>query len=206
MKKHITSSLIVLLLAITVTSVMRESDVKSVATELQEDNENMLESVTTLEKELEVQATITEKLLSENEKLIATVSKLEEENGLLKTSIDYQDFNEAVTTVESYKSAKTFEEIYEFFLGTRGLNFSQFCPEGKCSFDISFNGRTIEWVPNTIQELKDFKVEGEKIYLTYHTNEDIKHYNYQFVLAKGEGMFKNQEEAWRIESIERIRK
>ncbi|MBE4910085.1 hypothetical protein IMZ08_18780 [Bacillus luteolus] len=196
MKKEYVYPALIFLLAITIISVMRAQEIKDDFRQLQVANEKFVEQVSTLEMEIEKHSSSSEKLEKENNRLTEEISKLEEENETIKTSVNYQDFHEAVSTVESYKVAKTFEEAREYLLFANGLGYTK--SDDGCPCEISFNGRGFKWFPNAVQELKEFSIEGDKIYLTYNTSEDIKR-NYKFILAKGE--YLDQLGKWRIKLI-----
>ncbi|MBS4221779.1 hypothetical protein [Lederbergia citrea] len=204
MKKDIVTGLFVFLIAITIFSVMRESDVKSVATNLQDDNDSLMKQIANFEQELVEKTTKIEELSEENQLLIEDLSASEKEVTLLKTSTEYQAFLNAINSIESYKTSKTFKEASEFI--SNGQGFATMDREGTCpcSFDFKGTPSLFEWIPNAVQELKEFRIEGEKILLTYTTNEDIGH-NYLFVMTKAIGVF-TQDKKWRIEAIQLIAK
>ncbi|MBE4906519.1 hypothetical protein IMZ08_00420 [Bacillus luteolus] len=206
MKKSVKTYALVILVIITGIAMFDNHRISEEAVILQSEKDKLVEQVASLEKEDENKSNSVESLEHENKRLVGELSELEKEVEGLKTTVNYQDFLGAISTVESYQVSKTFKETHDYFLNTRGLGFSYSGTDATCPCEFLFNGRSFEWVPNAIQELKKFRAEGNKVYLTYQTNEDIKHYNYQFVMAKGEGMFENKEEAWRIEVIEKIRK
>ncbi|WP_286675849.1 hypothetical protein [Cytobacillus firmus] len=45
---------------------------------------------------------------------------------------------------------------------------------GNCPCGFGFNGKGFEWIPNAVLDLKEFRIEKDKVYLTYNTVEDIK--------------------------------
>lgn len=54
---------------------------------------------------------------------------------------------------------------------------------GNCLSGISFGSRSIEWILSSVLELKEFRIEKERIFLTYNTVEKIRN-DYQFVMTK----------------------
>ncbi|MCS0670026.1 hypothetical protein [Cytobacillus firmus] len=73
---------------------------------------------------------------------------------------------------------------------------------GKCH--CGFNGKGFEWIPNSVLDLKEFRIEKDKIRLTYQTVEEVKQ-DYQFVMSKAPGQY-DSEEKWRVEEITLVEK
>jgi hypothetical protein len=138
-------------------------------------------------------------LKNENKRLVENLTYLEKEVDALKSTIEYQDFNDAINTIESYKSTKTLKDTSKFLALNNGTGFTTLDREGNCPCTISFKEGSIEWKPNTVLELMAFRVEKEKILLTYNTVEETQH-TYQFIMTMGPGR-DDQEEKWRIEGI-----
>lgn len=196
MKKEIVLGLIVFLVAITLFSVLRESDVKSVASNLEDENEKLMKQIEQAELELTEKTNELQVFSEENQELTDNLTALNQEITLLKTSTEYQDFRDAIHTVESYKSARTFNDAKEYI--TRGVAYSSADSKGNCpcGFLLSETHSTFEWNPNVVQELVQFRIEGDQIFLTYSTTED----NYQFELIK-EQEETAQDLKWRIRAI-----
>jgi FtsZ-binding cell division protein ZapB len=197
LKKNVKTYALVILILFMFVAIFDNLRISDVAEELQGENDMLVERVASLKKESEKNQNTTVTLENENKRLKDELSGLEHEIEALKTSVDSQDLFDAIEVVEAYKGTKTFDEAIGFILLRNGLGYSK-GPEGKCPCEISFNGRLFEWLPNAVQELTKFRVEGDTIYLTYKTSNDIK-YNYQFILSKGEDF--DQIGKWRIKSI-----
>jgi predicted nuclease with TOPRIM domain len=188
-----------LILVITFLAILDNLNISDSALELKEENDKFVVEVFRLEKESGNSSNQINELKDENKRLAENLTYLEEEVDALKTTIDYQDFNDAINTIESYKSTKEFKDTSKFLTLNNWTGFTTLDREGNCPCIINFKEGSIEWKPNTVLELMEFKVEKEKILLTYNTVEQIQH-TYQFVMIKGPSL-EGREEKWRIEGI-----
>lgn len=196
LKKNFKTTALVLLLVIITLSVLDNLKISDSVEELQENKQKLSNQIASLKIELGNSFSTSDELEKENKRLVENLTQLEEEVDSLK-SVDYQEFMDAISTVESYKTAETLEEARQFMsirVGTSTLDRAGTCP---CSwlFDI----RSFEWIPNTVIKLSEFTIEKEKILLTYNTIEDIER-DYQFVMTKEEEGNTNVER-WKIEKI-----
>ena len=190
MKRTLIIAAFVLLLVIIIFLVMSKSESKDTSNEVQEENNKLVNTVTTIEKDLAESLNTSEELKEINIRLEEDISNLEDDIASLKFNMDYKDFNDAINTVESYKKVKTFEDAKQFV--SRGEGFSSMDPEGNCPCGFIFSGKVFEWRPNVILELHKFTIESGRIFLTYHTAKEIDR-DYQFILTNEEG--------WEIEDI-----
>jgi len=189
LKKDLKTSALVLLIVVIALGVFDNLKISDEVEELQEEKQKLSKQIASLEKELENSSKISDELETANKRLVENLIQLKEEVDSLK-SVDYQEFIEAISTVESYKAAETLEEARQFmskWVGSYRLDQASTCPCGWI-----FNGGGIEWIRNAVVELSEFTIEKEKILLTYNTIEEIER-NYQFVMMKEEG--------WKIEEI-----
>ncbi|KEZ50907.1 MULTISPECIES: hypothetical protein [Metabacillus] len=168
------------------------------AEKLKQEREDLTEQVAALKEDSAKKSSVLEDTLKENERLINDFTSLKNEIDELRTPVEYQDFLDAVQTVESYKVKGSFSEAKELVAATTG--FSSLDRAGTCPCGFSYeNGRGIDWKPNSVQDLKKLGIEGERIILTYQTGEMIKD-DYQFVLKNTEGV-NDKTLKWRIEEI-----
>lgn len=128
---------------------------------------------------------------------------MEEEVESLRSAIEYQEFTAAINTIESYKASQSFQEASKFIAFKEGGGHITM-DTGNCPCEFGFNGKGFEWVPNAVLDLKEFRIEKDKVYITYNTLEEIKN-NYQFVMTKSIGRYDSVKK-WRIEEIKRVTK
>lgn len=167
--------------------------------ELREDMSNLEKVVASLEKDLENSSNKINELMEENKRIIP----LEDEIASLKTSVKYQDFKDSISTIETYKKTKKFNELSELVALVKYSSYTT-DKEGNCPCGMVFNEKTIEWKPNQVLELSEFRFDTDRIYLTFNTVQSIDH-NYQFVMIKSRSM-EDAEELWRIEEIKLVEK
>ncbi|MHA6261534.1 hypothetical protein ACXYMX_16865 [Sporosarcina sp. CAU 1771] len=190
MKRDLIIGAFVLLVLITIFLVMSESESKDITREVQEENNKLVNTVTTLEKDLTESLNTVEELKEKNVTLEEDISNMEEDIASLKFNMDYKDFNEAINTIESYKKVKVFDDTKQFV--SSGVGSYYIDQKGNCPCGFLFSGKTLEWRPNVILELNKFTIENGRILLTYHTAKEIGR-DYQFILTNEEG--------WKIEDI-----
>ncbi len=198
MKRNGKNYAIVILLVIITLGVVDNIRYSNMVEELESEKEKLSNEIVSLEKKLEDSADNAEKVENENNRLVESVAQLEELVDSLKT-VDYQEFMEAMGTVEAYKAAEGFEEAREAMSTNVSIYMTE--SEGPCSpcgWGFGFNRHHMDWKPNTFQELREFTIEREKILLTYNTIDELKH-DYQFVVSKGEGW--DSREGWKIQDV-----
>ncbi|MEK3822493.1 hypothetical protein MKY20_25790, partial [Cytobacillus sp. FSL W8-0315] len=117
----------------------------------------------------------------------------------LSQGCEYKEFIAALSTIESYKASQSFQEATKFMAFKDGQGYFTTDKAGNCPCGFGFNGKGFEWIPNAVLDLKEFRIEKDKVYLTYNTVEDIKT-NYQFVMTKAIGKYDSVKK-WRIEDI-----
>jgi hypothetical protein len=134
------------------------------------------------------------------------------EYGCLHIILDgtYQDLNDAISTVNSYKTAKTFDEASTYIAFDADIGGFSTVNEGNCPCFFNFNERAFEWKPNVIQNLSEFRTEKGKIILIFNSVQN-EHTAYQFVMTKAAGWkhdksktigwVVDKEEKWRILEI-----
>jgi regulator of replication initiation timing len=202
LKKNIKTYAIVILFVFSALAIFDNLRISDLADKLVEDNDKLVEQAASFEKELVNSSTISEELKKEKEILMEEIVQLEEEVQGLKTSVAYEDFKEAIETVEAYKSISKIEETISLFLFKVGRSYATIDREGNCPCYISFGTgyrQSIEWKPNVVLDLKEFSLDKDKILLTYHTVEDVQD-DYQIVMTKGIS-FPNGIEKWLIDEI-----
>ncbi|KAB2331603.1 hypothetical protein F7731_18425 [Cytobacillus depressus] len=199
MKKNFKTHTLVLLLVLATIAILDNLRISDFVEEMQEDKDKLVDKVASLEKKLGISSNTSDELEKENKRLVESLSQLEEEVAALKSTVEYQDFIDATSTIESYKAMETFKETWGFIALKNGTSFSTIDSIGNCPCGFTFYGKGFEWVPNTVLTLKEFRIEKEKILLTYNTVTDIKH-NYQFVMTKAAGR-NDKVGRWRIEEI-----
>ncbi|GAA0343163.1 hypothetical protein GCM10008967_37010 [Bacillus carboniphilus] len=204
MRERFRTYLLILLLLITAIGIFLSLRTFNLAKELQEEKEELIQNVATLEGELQDSSNRTEELQGKNSQLEEDLSSLKDEIDAIKSPIPYQDIQDAIKTVESYKSVEKLAEVNELLARENGIGLYFMNREEECPCGISFSSRSFEWIPNAVLDLKEFKMENEKLLLTYSTIDDIKH-DYQFVLSKGLGR-SEPIEGWYIEDINLIAK
>ncbi|ALC90668.1 hypothetical protein AM500_13400 [Bacillus sp. FJAT-18017] len=132
----------------------------------------------------------------------------------LESFVKNKDLKEAISTVNLYKEAKTFQEAQNYIAyGTSGIGFITRKREGDCPCSITFNERTFDWKPNVVLSLSESKAENGKIILIYNSVQNENNV-YQFVMTKTAGwkqdnsktigMVEDKEEKWRIQEIHEI--
>lgn len=199
MRKNYKTYTLLLLLVLATITILDNLKISDFAKGMQENNDKLVDKVTSLEKELGISSNTSDELEKENKLLVENLSQLEEKVDALTSTVEYQDFIDATSTIESYKATETFKETWEFISLNIGSGFSAMDNAGNCPCGFIFNRNHIEWVPNAVLTLREFSIEKEKILLTYNTVVDIKH-NYQFVMTKSAAR-NDKVERWRIEEI-----
>ncbi|MGX1193022.1 hypothetical protein [Metabacillus sp. SLBN-84] len=171
---------------------------------LQKEKDNLTEQVAAFKEDEEKKSVALEETLKENERLKNDADDLKKEIDRLKSPVLYQDFLEAVRTVEAYKREDSFNKAKDYFGFSLNGGFSPLDRAGNCPCSIHFGTGSIDWEPNSVLDLKKMGTEGEKILLTYQTGEMIKE-DYQFVMTKTEG-FNDKTLKWKIEEINPIKR
>jgi hypothetical protein len=212
MKRGFKTYAFIIILVLGTIFVLDYFDISRLVNNLQNDENLLIEKASRLEKQNQKSSTETEQLQNENKQLVEQISQLEEEVKELKSFIQYQDFNDAISTVNSYKAAKTFGQAnnYIAYVGTGGISYLD--PEGNCPCSFHFDGRGFEWKPNVIGNLSEFRTEKGKIILIFNSVQN-EHTAYQFVMTKAAGWKENKsspigldldkEEKWRILEIKK---
>jgi regulator of replication initiation timing len=207
LKKNFKTYALVIVLIFTTIAIIDNLRISNVAEDLQKDKDNLVKQVANFEQDLGNSSNNLEELKKENELLTEDIFDFKKEVDALKSPVNYQDFIDAISAVESYKDAESFNRAKEFFAFSKDTGFSTafstIDSAGNCPCGISFRGGGIEWIPNTVLELKEFRIEREKIFLTYKTVESIRR-DYQFVMTKTKtiGFSNNYKvEKWGIEEI-----
>jgi hypothetical protein len=189
-------SLLILLIVITIITILDNRNLSDSLKAQKKEKEILTEKVDELESELK----IAEELKGKYKDLEDSLSVLGEELSALKTLVPYQDFLDAKNTIEEYKKMNTFQEATQYIAPQNGTGFTAMDRENNCPCSFSFNGSNVEWLPNVVSELDKFRIEKEKIILTYQTVESLPH-DYQFVMIKDLGMDNDDEKRWRIKEI-----
>ncbi len=206
LKKNLKTYGLIILAIFSTLAIIDNLRISDVADNLEKDNAKLVADITSLEKKLENSSKTSEELLNENEELVEKTANLEDDIVGLKTSLAYQDFIEAMNTIESYKSASTIKEARDLVAFNHGSGYSTIDREGNCPCFMSFRmyGKAVEWKPNMILSLKEFRIDKDKVLLTYRTGEEFKD-DYQFIMFKST-LNKDQEERWMIDEIKTVRK
>lgn len=174
----------------------------NVAEELQNEKDKLSEQVSAFKQDKAKRLNQIEETMNENERLKSNISELEKEIESIKSPVSYKDFLEAVRTVEEYKGEESFGKAIDYFAYSMYTNFGT--TKGTCPNSVSFRNRgAIDWCPNSVLDLEEFKIEGERVFLTYKTTEMIE-YNYQFAMIKSKG-FNDEAISWRIEYIRLVK-
>jgi hypothetical protein len=189
-------SLLILLFVILIITILDNRKLSDSLKTLKADKVKLTEEVVGMEKELK----FIEELQNKNKELEDSLYHLGEEITAFKTPVAFQDFMDAKNTLESYKKVNTFEEATKYLARQNGLGFTTLDRESNCPCSISFNGRSVEWLPHVLLELSNFRIEKEKIILTYQTVESLP-VHFQFVMIKDIGVVDPGEEKWRIKEI-----
>ncbi|MCM3595605.1 hypothetical protein M4D55_07385 [Metabacillus idriensis] len=198
MKKNFKTYALLIVLIFTTIAIIDNLRISNVAEELQKDKDNLVKQVANFEQDLGNSSSNLKELKRENELLTDDISNLEKDIEDLKSPVTYQDFLNAISTVESYKDVESFNktsEFYNFFSSSKNIGFSPKDSAGNCPCSVG----KIEWMPNSVLELREFRIDKERIFLTYNTVEKIKN-DYQFVMIKTKESYDNVER-WRIEEI-----
>lgn len=192
----------VVLLIIAVLAVFDSINSSNVAEDVRNEKDKLVSEVTRLKKEIENRSNLFNEVREEKEVLEENLSQMGEEVEALRSAIEYKEFTAAINTIESYKATQSFEEANEFIALKDGVG--SYTIEGNCPCGFFLSEKGFEWIPNSVLEIKEFRIEKDKVYLTYNTVEDVKN-NYQFVLSKAVGR-NEMVEKWRIEDIKLVAK
>ncbi len=203
-KKDYTISAFVILLVIAAIALLDNARTADSAGKLKEDKSRLEEKVARLEEKAEDRAKVADDLKKENETLAVNLSTLEEKVAAAQSSVQYQDFMDAIDVVETYKAAGKFTEVIDLIAFGDFTGFSTLDQEGNCPCRIFFRYRNLDWSPGVVLNLKEFSINKDKIVLTYLTVEDLED-NYQFVLTRSDGYY-DRTEKWRIEEIRLLEK
>ena len=198
-KKDFKVSALIILLVITAIALLDNARTADSAAKLEEDKNRLEKKVTSLEKEIERRSRMTDDLKNENDTLAVNLSNLEEEVAAAQSSVRYQDFMDAIDVVETYKAVEDFEEVIELIVVDNFTSIGTLDKEGNCPCNINFKYSNLDWKPGVVMNLSEFRIEKEKILLTYLTVENLES-NYQFVLTRSDGFY-DMTEKWRIEDI-----
>lgn len=203
-KKDFKTSALIILLVITAIALLDNARSADSAAKLKEEQKQLEQKVTSLEKELERRSRMTDDLKDENDTLAENLSNLEEEVAAAETSIQYEDFMDAIDVVETYKAAEDFKEVIELIAFGNFTSFGTLDQEDNCPCSINFKYTSHDWSPGVVMNLSEFSIEKGKILLTYLTVENLES-NYQFVLTRSDGFY-DMTEKWRIEDIRLLEK
>ena len=203
-KKDFKTSALIILLAITAIALLDNVRTADSAAKLGEEQERLEKKVTSLEEEIERRSRMTEDLKNENDTLAENLSYLEDELAAAKSTIQYEDFMDAIDVVETYKAAGEFKEVFELIAVGNFIGFSTLDQEDNCPCRINFKYTSLDWSPGVVMNLDGFSIEKGKILLTYLTVENLES-NYQFVLTRS-GDFYDKTEKWWIEEIRLVEK
>ncbi|WP_282173354.1 hypothetical protein [Cytobacillus firmus] len=204
MKKNYKTYAFLILLIIAVLAIMDGLNNSNAADELRTEKERLAEEAASFKNEYEIKSKMLDEARKENKDLEESLSELEKEIESLRSTVEYKEFAAAVREVDTYKAVQTFEEANGFIALKEGVGSYTIDTEGNCPCGFGFNYKGFEWMRNAVLDLKAFRIENDKILLTYHTAEDIKQ-DYQFVMVKGPGRF-DREEKWRIDEIKLMEK
>ncbi|UQX57111.1 hypothetical protein M5V91_28610 (plasmid) [Cytobacillus pseudoceanisediminis] len=194
----------VILLIIAALAIFDSINSSNVAEDVRKEKDKLASKVTRLEKENENRSNLFVEVREEKEDLEENLSQMEEEVESLRSAFEYQEFTAAIDTIESYKASQSFQEATKFMAFKAGQGYFTTDKAGNCPCGFGFNGKGFEWIPNAVLDLKEFRIEKDKVYLTYNTVEDIKN-NYQFVMTKAIGRYDSVKK-WRIEDIKLVTK
>ncbi|OMF51731.1 hypothetical protein BK139_23265 [Paenibacillus sp. FSL R5-0490] len=203
MKKNYKTYAFLILLIIAVLAIMDGLTNSNEAEELRKEKDQLAEEAASFKNEYEIKASRLDVAIKENKALEESLSELEKEIESLRSAVEYKEFAAAVREVDTYKAVQTFEEANRFIALKDGVGSYTNDSEGNCPCGFFFE-KGFEWVPNAALDLKAFRIENDKIFLTYHTAEDIKQ-DYQFVMVKAQGRF-DREKKWRIDEIKLVGK
>lgn len=203
MKKNYKTYAFLILLIIVVLAIMDVLNNSNEAEELRKEKDQLAEKAASFKNENEMKASMLDEASKENKDLEESLSELEKEIESLRSAVEYKEFAAAVREVDTYKTVQTFKEANRFIALKDGAGSYTNDSEGNCPCGFFFE-KGFEWLPNAVLDLKAFRIENDKIFLTYHTAEDIKQ-DYQFVMVKAPGRF-DREEKWRIDEIKLVEK
>ncbi|MBY0156669.1 hypothetical protein H0178_12775 [Cytobacillus firmus] len=197
MKKNYITYAFAVLLMIAILAIMDGLNNSNAAEELRKEKDRLAEKAASFEKEYENNAKMLDVARKE-------IDELKKEIESLRSAIEYREFLAAIKTIESYKAAQSFKEANAFIARIDGLGYYAGERSGKCHCGFIFNGEGFEWIPNSVLDLKEFRIEQDKIRPTYQTAEEVTQ-DYQFVMAKAPGQY-DSEEKWRVEEITLVEK
>ncbi|MGA5690652.1 hypothetical protein [Cytobacillus pseudoceanisediminis] len=189
----------VILLITAALAIFDSINSSNVTEDVRKEKDKLASKVTRLEKENENRSNLFVEVREEKEELEENLSQMEEEVESLRSAIEYQEFTAAINSIESYKASQSFQEATKFMAFKDGQGYFTTDKAGNCPCGFGFNGKGFEWIPNAVLDLKEFRIEKDKVYLTYNTAEDIKT-NYQFVMTKAIGKYDSVKK-WMIEDI-----
>ncbi|EFV74315.1 hypothetical protein HMPREF1013_05454 [Bacillus sp. 2_A_57_CT2] len=189
----------VILLITAALAIFDSINSSNVTEDVRKEKDKLASKVTRLEKENENRSNLFVEVREEKEELEENLSQMEEEVESLRSAIEYQEFTAAINSIESYKASQSFQEATKFMAFKDGQGYFTTDKAGNCPCGFGFNGKGFEWIPNAVLDLKEFRIEKDKVYLTYNTAEDIKT-NYQFVMTKAIGKYDSVKK-WIIEDI-----
>lgn len=202
----------IILLVLGTIFVLDYFDLSRLVNNLQIDKNSLIEKASRLEKQNQKSSTETEQVQNENKQLVEQISRLEEEVKELKSFVQYQDFNDAISTVNSYKTVKTFFQANNYIAFDGTVSYSALDFEGNCPCFFNFDGLGFEWKPNVVGNFNEFRTEKGKIILIFNSVQN-EHTAYQFVMTKATGLKENKsspigfdldkEEKWRILEIKK---
>ncbi|MCM3707958.1 MULTISPECIES: hypothetical protein [Cytobacillus] len=204
MIKRYKAYFVVILLIIAALAIFDSINSSNVAEDVRKEKAKLASKVTRLENENENRSNLFVEVKEEKEDLAENLFQMEEEIESLRSAIKYQEFTAAIDAIKSYKASQSFQEATKFLAIKDGQGYYTTDKEGKCPCGFGFNGTAFEWIPNAVLDLKEFRIEKDKVYLTYNTVEDIKN-NYQFVMTKAIGRYDSVRK-WRIEDIKLVTK
>ncbi|WP_102261057.1 hypothetical protein [Mesobacillus jeotgali] len=203
-KKDFKTSALIILLAIMAIALLDNARTADSAAKLEEEQERLEKKVTSLEEEIERRSRMTDDLKYENDILAFDLSNLKEELAASQSSVQYQDFLDAISVVEAYKAEEDFEKVFNLIAINNFIGFTTKDREGNCPCSITFKYSNFDWSPGVVLNLKEFSINKDKIVLTYLTVEDLEN-NYQFVLIRSNGS-SDKTEKWWIEEIRLVEK
>ncbi|MBT2692758.1 hypothetical protein [Bacillus sp. ISL-55] len=203
-KKDFKTSALIILLVITAIALLDNARTADSAARLEEEQERLEKKVTSLEEEIERRSRMTEDLKNENETLAENLSNLEDELAAAKSTIQYEDFMDAIDVVETYKAVGEFQDVFKLIGVDNFTSFGYLDQDYNCPCRINFKYTSLDWSPGVVMNLDEFSTEKGKILLTYLTVENLES-NYQFVLARS-GDFYDKTEKWLIEEIRLVEK
>src|SRR5690606_14148408 len=145
------------------------------AEELRKEKDRLAKKAASFEKEYENNAKMLDVARKEN-------AELKKEIESLRSAIEYRELSAAIETIESYKASQSYKKANAFMARIDGSGYYTGERSGKCHCGFIFNGEGFEWITNSVLDLNVFRIEKDKIRLTYQTVEEVKQ-DYQFVMA-----------------------